>query len=78
LTQDDFERRYPNITRFVFEQGWIELGSDDYSPSFVRALDPGGMVWEGEPFYDSLDDAFADLERGLAQWVSENLGDSDE
>jgi hypothetical protein len=64
---EDFTYRYPNIQQFVFEQGWIEIGFDDYNQSFIRALDPGGLVWEGKQFYDSLEDALADLERGLAQ-----------
>ncbi len=75
---DDFAHRYPNINRFIFERGWIEIGSDEYSRSFIRALDPGGLVWEGEQFYDSLDDALADLERGLAQWLKEMAGKGDE
>jgi hypothetical protein len=75
---DAFAHRYPNIDRFVFEQGWIEIGSDEYSLSFIRALGPGGLVWEGEQFYDSLDDALADLERGLAQWLKEIAGKGDE
>lgn len=64
---DDFANRYPNIDRFVFEQGWIEIGSNEYSLLFIRALDTGGLVWEGTQFYDTLDDALADLERGLTQ-----------
>jgi hypothetical protein len=75
---DAFAHRYPNINRFVSERGWIEIGSDEYSMSFIRALDPGGLVWEGEQFYDSLDNALADLERGLAQWLKEVVGTGDE
>jgi len=26
-----FARRYPNINRFVFKRGWIEIGADEYS-----------------------------------------------
>lgn len=74
----DFARRYPNIHRFVFEQGWIEVGSDEYRKSFIRALDPGGMVWEGEQFYNSLDEALADLDRGLAHWLKEMAETDDE
>jgi hypothetical protein len=70
---EPFAQRYPNIHRFVFEHGWIEIGSDDFSDSFIRALDPGGLVWEGKQFYDSLDAALADLERGLAVWMKENF-----
>lgn len=75
---DVFAHRYLNINRFVSERVWIEIGSDKYSMSFIRALDPGGLVWEGEQFYDSLDDALADLERGLAQWLKEVAGMADE
>lgn len=41
-----FERLYPHIARWVQAHGWIELGYDDYSRSFVRALEIRGMVWE--------------------------------
>ena len=34
-----FEQTYPHITRWVKEHGWIELGGDGMSPSWVRALD---------------------------------------
>lgn len=75
---DDFAHRYPIINRFVFEHGWIEVGSDEYSMSFIRALDPGGLVWQGKQVYDTLDEALADLERGLAQWLKEMTGTDDE
>ena len=71
----DFAHRYPNVNRFVFERGWIEIGADEYSRSLIRALDLGGLVWEGKEGYGSLDEALTDLERGLAQWMKEVAGD---
>ncbi len=71
------ESLFPNTTYFVDEHGWIEFGRDDDSPltSFIRALNSGGMVWEGEDDYETLDDAFADLERGISEWMEqEGLG----
>ena len=67
------ESLYPNIRYFADEYGWIEFGTDDDSPltSFIRALDAGGMVWEGQDDYATLDEAFADLERGLIAWMEE-------
>jgi hypothetical protein len=62
-----FEARYPNIAAWV-QDGWIEIGRDDFSRSFVRALDIGGMVWEGAEEYDSLDDALQALDDGIAAW----------
>ena len=66
-----FESTYPTIARWVQEYGWIEIGQDDMSPSFVRALDEGGMVWEGQEHYATLDAALQDLEAGLAAWMQE-------
>ncbi len=68
-----FEKRYPNIAYFVDAIGWIELGHDDDSPltSVIRALDQGGMVWEGKDRYTTLDQAFEDLEHGLAEWFQD-------
>ena len=62
---------YPTIARWVKEYGWIEIGQRDMLQSFVRALDEGGMVWEGQEVYDTLDDALQDLEAGLAAWMRE-------
>jgi hypothetical protein len=62
---------YPTIARWVQEYGWIEIGQDDMSQSFVRALDEGGMVWEGQAHYSTLDAALQDLEAGLAAWMQE-------
>lgn len=64
-----FEQAYPHVARWVRSRGWIEMGQDDFSRSFVRALDIGGMVWEGERSYPSVDEALRGLETGLATWM---------
>jgi hypothetical protein len=51
--------------------GWIEIGQDDDSQSFVRALDMGGMVWEGKPKYKTVDAALDDLEAALEKIIEE-------
>ncbi len=68
-----FEEAYPNIVHFVDAIGYITIGHDDDSPltSFIQALDPGGMVWEGKDAYKTLDEAFKDLEQGLERWMRE-------
>jgi len=48
------DRAFPHLTEWVTTHGWIEIGYDDYSRSFVRALDSGGMVWEGQETYINL------------------------
>ncbi len=42
---------YPHLARWVTAYGWVEIGQDEYSRSFVRALDEGGMTWEGATSY---------------------------
>jgi len=73
LAEFKFEHSFPVIADWVNERGWVELGfQDDFSGAFARALDAGGMVWEGKFSYPSLDDALRDLENGIKNWVKEN------
>jgi hypothetical protein len=64
-----FESQYPNIALWVNERGWIEVGADESNTSFVRALDEGGLVWEGNAPYGSLDDALRALDAAIAEWT---------
>ena len=61
-----FEEIFPNLARWVTEVGTVEIGYDSNTESFIRALDEGGMVWSGKRHYENLDDAFRDLEKGIA------------
>jgi hypothetical protein len=65
----NFSSTYPNIAAWTESYGWIEIGQDDYSKSFIRVLDIGGMVWEGKPKYKSFDDALNDLEAALEKII---------
>jgi hypothetical protein len=67
----EFETNYPNITRFVEEEGYIEIGDDYDTSSFVRAYNEGGTVYEGKSSYQSLDLAFEDLDRGIKEAMEE-------
>jgi hypothetical protein len=64
-----FEQMYPNIARWVQSYGWIEMGDDGQSPSFIRALNEGGTVWESDEDDMTLDEALQALEAGLAEWM---------
>lgn len=66
---DKFAASYPNIVRFIKEhEGWVEIGRDEYSRSLVRAVNGGGLVWEGETDYTTMDEAMRALEAGVATW----------
>jgi hypothetical protein len=67
-----FEHTYPHIARWVQSYGWIEIGVDGQSPSFVRALDEGGTVWESDEDDMTLDEALHALEAGLAEWMKQS------
>ena len=62
-----FQDKYPNIADWIENQGWIELGQTDCSPSMVRVLDIGGMIWESDQKYHSLDELLDDLEIHIEQ-----------
>jgi hypothetical protein len=47
----------------------MEVGYDEMSRSFVRALDIGAIVREGAPSYPSLDDALRALDVALGEWL---------
>ncbi|MFC1961135.1 hypothetical protein ACFLYO_10535 [Chloroflexota bacterium] len=64
-----FEQTYPHITEWVKSWGWIEIGDDDMAGSFIRALDEGGLVWESDQTYPTLDDALQAMEAALADWM---------
>ena len=62
-----FEEKYPNINDFVYLQGKIEIGYDYNTDSFVAAYDEGGTVFQGKDSYDTMEEAFADLETGIKE-----------
>lgn len=64
-----FEQTYPHITEWVTSWGWIEIGNDGMAGSFIRALNEGGLVWENDRTYPTLDDALQALEAALADWM---------
>ncbi len=68
-----FGQAYPHITEWVTTHGWIEIGQIEGVMTFVMALDEGGVVWEGEKTYKTLDEAFQALEAGLLEWMEEQL-----
>jgi hypothetical protein len=45
------------------------MGDDGQSPSFIRALNEGGTVWESDEDDMTLDEALHALEAGLAEWM---------
>ncbi len=68
---DPFAALYPNVARWV-QDGWVEIGRDDFSRSFVRVLDIGGMVWEGENSYPTVHEALLAADAAIGAWFDEN------
>ena len=65
-----FDEQYPNIAWWV-QDGWIEIGQDDYSDSFIRVLDAGGLVWESSTTHDTVAEALAEAEAEIGRWADE-------
>lgn len=70
---DTLEQLYPYIARWVTMHGYVQIGHDDdsFDPSYVSALDAGGMVWQDEPQYPTLGDAPRALDDGIRDWLRE-------
>ena len=74
---DAFALSHPHIAAWVSrEEGWIEVGQDEFSSSFVRAVYGGGLAWEGAVSYPSMDEALRALDAGIAAWLAENRPES--
>jgi hypothetical protein len=69
------EQAFPHVARFVKGYGWIEIGDDSMSPSWIRVLDEGGMIWESAEQYATLDDALKAADAAIAEWVRSVLGE---
>ncbi len=72
---ESVDQRFPHLARWLNSYGWVEIGQDHYSRSFIRVLDEGGMVWEGATKYESLNDALHAAEEALTQWMWQELGE---
>jgi hypothetical protein len=70
---DAFARTYPNLARWVTTHGWIEIGDDGLQRSFVRVLDEGGLIWEGNTA-DTVDAVLRAAAAAAATWIREELG----
>ena len=69
-----FEQTYPAVSRWVLQCGWLEIGRVYWTRSLIRALDEGGMVWEGGETADNLSAALDEAEAALTAWMRENFG----
>jgi hypothetical protein len=65
--QQSVERLFPVIAQWVRGYGHIEIGNQEMFGFVVRALDYGGLAFEDDK-PDTLAEAMAALERGLAEY----------
>lgn len=66
-----FEEKYPNLAGWAHD-GWVEIGPTEWSRTFIRILDEGGLVWEGKRKYASMDAALSAAERAITRWLDKN------
>ena len=69
-----FAEAYPNLAKWIAVQGWIEVGNDGMSPSLLRVLDEGGLIFEQEGDEKSVDDALRVADAAIAKWMREEMG----
>ena len=62
-------KAYPNVAYWITGRGRIELGVEYYSESIIRVIDEGGLVWEGQEHYDTLEEALAEADAAIGKWL---------
>ena len=65
--QQSVEKLFPAIAQWVRGYGYIEIGEQEMFGFVARALDYGGLAFEDDR-PDTLAEAMASLERGLAEY----------
>lgn len=68
--QQCVEQMFPAIAQWVRGYGHIEIGDQEMFGFVARALDYGGLAFEDDK-PDTLAEALAALEKGLARWFKE-------
>lgn len=68
-----FEKAYPALAWWMKVGGSVEIGYPGHIAAFIAALDEGGLIWEGETEYDSVDEALAEADAAIAEWREENM-----
>ncbi len=68
----ELEKKFPNIVKWIKDDGWIELGGSPYAGGAAKALNEGGCVFEGKSRYSSLDAMLKDVDAGIRHWLHEN------
>lgn len=71
---DDLEKRFPAIAAWI-QDGWIEIGVQEWTRSSALANDCGGMVYEETKRDMTLTECLESLERGLREYMKEHWGD---
>jgi hypothetical protein len=68
--QQSVEKLFPAVAQWVRVYGHIEVGDQETFGFVARALDYGGLAFEDDK-PDTLAEALAALEKGLARWFKE-------
>lgn len=68
--EKNFENRYPDIAQWV-QDGTIEIGFEYRRGVAARAIDEGGVVWEGDNL-KNMENAMRVLDAGIKKWCDEN------
>jgi hypothetical protein len=69
-----FSKEYPNLEWWINTHGWIELGNDDHSTSWVRIFDIGGLCWEDNNS-KSLDEALTNGDIWASNEIMNRFGE---
>ena len=74
----ELEKKFPNITKWIKQDGWSEVGGSPHEGGLAKAFDEGGCIFDGKSKYSSLDAILKDIDHGIANWCAENGVDLDD
>lgn len=64
-TDRPLAQRYPMLAEWINDGGWLEIGYEHHTNSFIRIIGSEDLLWQGKQSYPSLDAALEDAERNL-------------
>ena len=64
------EEKYPFIASWVVD-GQIQIGQTESYEPFAAVIDQGGVIWETDEPFTSMDALFDEMEQGIGRWCKE-------
>lgn len=72
----NFSEKYPHINWWIENQGYLQLGGDEFNKSFVTVIDEGGVCFEAKnakTIEEGLESAEVFLSKEIPQYYAKDI-----